>query len=258
MTDENAKQTAYIALAVAVVALLISISAYMRTSTLDERIDFEVERLQQDISEGVAEAGDVDVDTPAIDLETAETVNELRQELARLEQSSTQAVTAARREARQDLAYTEARIRLLALQTELEAESDYRMAAQEVAEIRAMLARGYENAEGDAQTQYREADAALERLETDLQAGTADSLQSLEEAISVFEQDIESAQKDVAPADEPVRCANAGGTWRQFPNACTDSCASQEDGTVVCAQVLTYGCDCGPGQCWNGAACEPL
>ncbi len=253
------KNTAYLALVVAVVALLVSISAYMRTSTLDERIDFEVERLQQDMTEGIDEAGeDVSEGVQSADEQTTETINELRQELARLEQSSSRAITAARSEARQDLAYTEARIRLLALQTGLEAEADYRMAAQDVAEIRVMLARGYENAEGDAQTQYREADAALELLETDLRAGTADSLQSLEEAVQVFEEDIESVQKDVAPEDEPVRCANAGGTWRQFPNACADSCAAQEDGAVVCAQGLTYGCDCGPGQCWNGAACEPL
>ncbi|MBD3354909.1 hypothetical protein GF361_02905 [Candidatus Woesearchaeota archaeon] len=52
-------------------------------------------------------------------------------------------------------------------------------------------------------------------------------------------------------------CEKAGGKWKQMPNACVDSCESQRDG-MMCAQVLTEGCDCGQEMCWNGTGCEML
>lgn len=56
---------------------------------------------------------------------------------------------------------------------------------------------------------------------------------------------------------EQELCDAAGGVWKEMPNACVDSCRSQREG-LMCAQVLTYGCDCGEGMCWNGESCEEI
>ena len=50
-------------------------------------------------------------------------------------------------------------------------------------------------------------------------------------------------------------CLESGGTWRGFPNSCVDSCALAENPGLMCLQVLTEGCDCGPTACWNGSQC---
>lgn len=52
-------------------------------------------------------------------------------------------------------------------------------------------------------------------------------------------------------------CEEEGGTWKQMPNACADSCRAQRE-NLMCAQVLTHGCDCGEGMCWNGESCEKI
>jgi hypothetical protein len=53
-----------------------------------------------------------------------------------------------------------------------------------------------------------------------------------------------------------AQCEEVGGTWRQFPNACRDSCEYARNKTdMACAQVMTDGCDCGPTECWNGLDC---
>ncbi|MBD3388819.1 MAG: hypothetical protein GF416_07105 [Candidatus Altiarchaeales archaeon] len=57
---------------------------------------------------------------------------------------------------------------------------------------------------------------------------------------------------------EQTACAVAGGVWKQFPNACADSCAHQRNPEVMCAQVITDGCECGENMCWNGASCEQI
>lgn len=62
-----------------------------------------------------------------------------------------------------------------------------------------------------------------------------------------------------APSEQTEEeiCEAAGGTWRQMPNACVDSCEAHRE-RLLCAQVLTYGCDCGEGMCWNGKTCEEI
>ncbi len=69
--------------------------------------------------------------------------------------------------------------------------------------------------------------------------------------------EMEDEEKDGQKESVIMMCEAAGGTWRQMPTACADSCESQRD-RMVCAQVLTYGCDCGEGMCWNGESCETL
>lgn len=57
--------------------------------------------------------------------------------------------------------------------------------------------------------------------------------------------------------DRPI-CENAKGVWRQFGNSCVDECHPKLDNFSVCAQAITYGCDCGKGRCWNGEICVML
>lgn len=53
-------------------------------------------------------------------------------------------------------------------------------------------------------------------------------------------------------------CPPAGGLWRQFPNSCADQCAYvRNPASIMCAQALTYNCDCGPDRCFTGRSCEP-
>jgi hypothetical protein len=55
------------------------------------------------------------------------------------------------------------------------------------------------------------------------------------------------------------KCVVGGGVWREFSNGCVDSCESQRNGGMVCAQVLIYGCDCfKSNECWNGERCEGI
>lgn len=49
-------------------------------------------------------------------------------------------------------------------------------------------------------------------------------------------------------------CETAGGVWKQMPDACADRCGTED---MMCAQVLTYGCYCGEGMCWDGTKCMP-
>ncbi len=70
----------------------------------------------------------------------------------------------------------------------------------------------------------------------------------------------EDGQETPTPQEPQLpqeKCEMAGGEWIQMPTACVDSCEAQREGRM-CAQVLTEGCDCGEGMCWNGESCEPL
>lgn len=50
-------------------------------------------------------------------------------------------------------------------------------------------------------------------------------------------------------------CLDSGGTWEQFANSCADSCVLIQNPKLMCAQVITKNCDCGPNSCWNGNEC---
>ncbi len=55
-------------------------------------------------------------------------------------------------------------------------------------------------------------------------------------------------------SQEQKICDSGGGDWKQFPNGCVDSCSSKGE-DIFCTQVLTMGCDCGEGNCWDGISC---
>ena len=50
------------------------------------------------------------------------------------------------------------------------------------------------------------------------------------------------------------KCHNAGGVWKKFNNLCADSCQSKV-ASPICAQSITFSCDCGKGKCWNKDQC---
>jgi hypothetical protein len=55
--------------------------------------------------------------------------------------------------------------------------------------------------------------------------------------------------------DEKPVCEKQGGVWRQFGNSCLDSCISKFDKFSICAQAITYGCDCLRDKCFDGNQC---
>lgn len=58
--------------------------------------------------------------------------------------------------------------------------------------------------------------------------------------------------------DDRPDCEESKGVWRQFGNVCVDQCRPKFDQFVICAQAITFGCDCGDGRCWEGNSCIPL
>ncbi|MFO7872429.1 MAG: hypothetical protein R6U26_02170 [Candidatus Undinarchaeales archaeon] len=78
--------------------------------------------------------------------------------------------------------------------------------------------------------------------------------------IVIFFVGVETAKNmNNAPTEktEQELCNEAGGTWEEMPNACVDSCESARE-DMMCAQVITKGCNCGEGMCWNGETCEEI
>lgn len=58
--------------------------------------------------------------------------------------------------------------------------------------------------------------------------------------------------------DDPQQeCERIDGKWSEFRTACVDSCDLERASKgIVCATVITKGCDCGAYKCWNGNTCE--
>ncbi len=55
-------------------------------------------------------------------------------------------------------------------------------------------------------------------------------------------------------ADPRLTCARGGGFWTRFSSTCSD-CESMAYG--ICGQMITEGCGCDRGGCFNGVACVP-
>ena len=54
---------------------------------------------------------------------------------------------------------------------------------------------------------------------------------------------------------EQKMCLTEGGSWQEFNNACANFCGRSKKDFAVCSQVITMGCFCGKGSCWNGNKC---
>jgi hypothetical protein len=54
--------------------------------------------------------------------------------------------------------------------------------------------------------------------------------------------------------DRPL-CEQEMGVWRHFGNRCANYCNARFDEFAICAEAVTFSCDCGKNKCWNGEKC---
>lgn len=64
--------------------------------------------------------------------------------------------------------------------------------------------------------------------------------------------------KRVTSFEKRPLCEESGGVWRQFGNACGDGCRVKFDNFMMCAQALTYSCDCLEDGCFDGEKCVKI
>lgn len=66
----------------------------------------------------------------------------------------------------------------------------------------------------------------------------------------------DTGQNQDSALTEQEMCEHSQGEWRQFPNSCADSCeVNRNPESILCAQSLTMGCDCGDTKCWDKKRC---
>jgi hypothetical protein len=90
---------------------------------------------------------------------------------------------AAAEEQEEGAGLAEARARLLARRAEVAARENLRQVQDEVAEVRADLRRTFAEAGAEARQSWREVDADLQRLETQLREGSAKAIETLDGAV---------------------------------------------------------------------------
>ena len=61
--------------------------------------------------------------------------------------------------------------------------------------------------------------------------------------------------KRITSFEKRPACEDSGGVWRQFGNACADGCLVKFNKFTMCAQALTYSCDCLENSCFDGDKC---
>lgn len=155
-----------------------------------------------------------------------------------------------RREVQRELAVAEARIRLASIRAEIAAEEFTEESADEIADVREELAEAYSDTTGEVREGWETMDQGLEVLELQIREGAAESLATLDDVVENMRSGV-----SVTPRKQ---CLDQGGEWTQFPNSCVDSCEYRRNPDMVCAQVITMGCNCGEGECWNGVTCETI
>lgn len=53
------------------------------------------------------------------------------------------------------------------------------------------------------------------------------------------------------------RCLSGGGNWVLLPTVCGDKCRKPGE-DPVCAQTITWACECGKGMCWDDKSCVKI
>lgn len=64
--------------------------------------------------------------------------------------------------------------------------------------------------------------------------------------------------KRITSFEKRPSCEKSGGVWRQFGNACGDGCLAKFNQFTMCAQALTYACDCLEDRCFDGKRCVAM
>jgi len=90
----------------------------------------------------------------------------------------------------ESLARAEARVQLLTMQAELEAEANYDDALASIQSIRTDLRDAYDQAEGSAQENWQAVDNELMQVENSIRTESADALEIIRGAILTLEEDI--------------------------------------------------------------------
>ncbi|MGH9857381.1 MAG: hypothetical protein ACRD4B_05995 [Acidobacteriota bacterium] len=142
----------WLALVVAIIALLIGVVAFNRSGRDIEAI------LEEQAEEAIQDTEEV-VDTTIQEAEEAATI-------------------------------AEAQARLTALRADIAAETAYAESAEEVRKVRADLAQAYANASVEVQQGWQEVDDELELLEQQLRDESADAAETLERVFALLEQDL--------------------------------------------------------------------
>jgi len=122
--------------------------------------------------------------------EAAELVEETEDNFNQLGNEIDMAATNFTTNAELALAEAEARIDLLAMQAELEAEENYEEAVAQVQSVRSNLADTYQNAEAAAVENWQDLDRELETLEQSLRSESADALEVLGGLVLMLEADV--------------------------------------------------------------------
>lgn len=89
-------------------------------------------------------------------------------------------LTEAKQDMQQRYSYAEARLRLMAIRTELAAEQNYDQAVAETKEVRSDLAFTFSEAADASQSVWRPIDQGLERLISELEGGSQEALQQMD------------------------------------------------------------------------------
>lgn len=63
-----------------------------------------------------------------------------------------------------------------------------------------------------------------------------------------------SSDRETSFSEKP-NCEKQSGVWRQFGNSCVDNCRPKFDQFSICAQAITYGCDCLQDKCHDDGKC---
>jgi hypothetical protein len=143
-----------------------------------------------------------------------------------------------------DIAVAQAKVRLISLRAGIQANDDFERLADEADNIRLEFLDSFNDDVAPLRLEdINSTFIDLERLIREDEEGAISLIDALVSRLNI--------QIDTTPFEA---CTDAGGEWREFPTACADKCYQEE----VCAQVLTFSCDCGPNMCWNGLTCQPL
>lgn len=157
----------------------------------------------------------------------------------------TNSITEQQTQLRQHIAAAELQLRLLALRASIQAEESQDILITDIENIRRDVVELYQLSEHMTQQQFEQIDSRLETLANEVRMESGAALAVLNTALADVRSLLDISSREA--------CRQAGGEWREFPDACADRCGQAD----VCAKVLTPSCDCGPQRCWNGVTCKP-
>ena len=146
---------------------------------------------------------------------------------------------------REELGLTNAEVRLVLLRNKIVTLDDIEGLSGDVLDMRSELFQAFDVSPPNIPPNFEDVDMVFGNLERVINQG--DEVEALHLIDVILNRLRTNVDLTVVEA-----CEVAGGEWTEFPNACVDNCYAPD----ICAQVLTDGCDCGPGMCWNGLECQ--